>query len=84
MNRADKLFEEIQALPRADRLRLAERVIRETAREPVSSETSISPELEAAGVVIPPVVQDSTPPPRALVAPLREILEELRADRDGR
>ena len=31
MNRADKLFEEIQSLPRADRLRLAERVIREAA-----------------------------------------------------
>jgi hypothetical protein len=29
MNRADKLFEEIQSLPRADRLRLAQRVIRE-------------------------------------------------------
>lgn len=37
MNRADKLFDEIRALPKAERLRLAERVIRSVANETTES-----------------------------------------------
>jgi hypothetical protein len=85
MNRADKLFEEIQNLPRADRLRLAERVIREAARERETSDTQqLIADLQKDGVITPAAVTDATPPPRAPVAPVRILLDELRADRDGR
>jgi len=36
------------------------------------------------GWITPPTVQDQGPPPRAPVAPLRELLRELEKDREDR
>jgi hypothetical protein len=41
-------------------------------------------EAVRAGWLTPPLVADAGPPPRRPVAPLRQILDELQADRDER
>jgi antitoxin (DNA-binding transcriptional repressor) of toxin-antitoxin stability system len=52
-------------------------------RSPMLADAVLA-EAVRAGWLTPPLVADAGPPPRRPVAPLRQILDELQADRDER
>ena len=65
-----------------------DRVVAELAppragRSPMLSDAMLAQAVRE-GWISPPALTDETPPPRAPVMPLRELLDELRRDREDR
>jgi len=55
----------------------------QASRAPLVADTVLA-ELVRKGWLSPPLVKSNVPPPRLPVAPFKEIMQELQADREDR